>query len=32
MVTKAFVPVPTALRGREFTLEIPVIYSLEEVR
>ncbi|HEY2337586.1 MAG TPA: TonB family protein [Burkholderiales bacterium] len=32
MVTKAFVPVPAALRGREFTLEIPVIYSLEEVR
>ena len=32
MVTKAFVPVPPALRGREFALEIPVIYSLEEAR
>ena len=32
MVTKAFVPVPPALRGREFVLEIPVIYSLDEAR
>lgn len=30
LITKAFVPVPQALRGRDFALEIPVRYSLEE--
>jgi TonB family protein len=29
-VSKAFVPVPAALRGKEFALEIPVIYSLKD--
>ena len=29
-VTKAFVPVPPALRGREFTVDIPVIYNLKD--
>ncbi len=30
MITKAFVPVPPALRGREFALDIPVIFNLKE--
>jgi protein TonB len=30
MITKAFVPVPPALRGREFTIDIPVIFNLKE--
>jgi protein TonB len=29
-MTKAFVPVPTSLRGKEFTLEIPVIYNFKD--
>jgi protein TonB len=29
-LTKAFVPVPAALRGKEFAVEIPVIYSLKD--
>jgi protein TonB len=29
-ITKAFVPVPAALRGKEFAIEIPVIYSLKD--
>ncbi len=29
-LTKAFVPVPAALRGRQFAVEIPVIYSLKD--
>jgi len=29
-ITKAFVPVPPALRGRDFAMEIPVIYSLKD--
>jgi len=29
-VSKAFVPVPAALRGKEFSVEIPVIYSLKD--
>lgn len=29
-VSKAFVPVPAALRGKEFAVEIPVIYSLKD--
>ncbi len=31
-VTKAFVPVPPALRGREFAFEIPVIFNLKDAR
>jgi protein TonB len=29
-VTKAFVPVPPALRGKEFAFEIPVIFNLKD--
>lgn len=29
-LSKAFVPVPAALRGKEFAVEIPVIYSLKD--
>jgi len=29
-ISKAFVPVPPALRGKEFSLEIPVIYNLKD--
>jgi protein TonB len=29
-VTKAFVPVPPALRGKEFALDIPVIFNLKD--
>jgi protein TonB len=29
-ITKALVPVPPALRGRAFALEIPVIYNLND--
>lgn len=29
-MTKAFVPVPASLRGKEFTLEIPVMYNLKD--
>jgi protein TonB len=29
-LSKAFVPVPAALRGKEFTVVIPVIYSLKD--
>jgi protein TonB len=31
-VTKAFVPVPPALRGKEFAFEIPVIFNLKDSR
>jgi protein TonB len=31
-VTKAFVPVPPALRGKEFAFEIPVIFNLKDAR
>jgi protein TonB len=30
LITKAFVPVPPALRGKDFAFEIPVRYSLDE--
>jgi protein TonB len=30
LITKAFVPVPAALRGKDFAFEIPVRYSLDE--
>lgn len=29
-LSKAFVPVPAALRGKQFDIEIPVIYSLKD--
>ena len=29
-LSKTFVPVPAALRGKEFVIEIPVIYSLKD--
>jgi protein TonB len=29
-LSKAFVPVPAALRGKQFEIEIPVIYSLKD--
>jgi TonB family protein len=31
-VTKAFVPVPPALRGKEFAFDIPVIFNLKDAR
>jgi periplasmic protein TonB len=31
-LTKAFVPVPPALRGREFAVEIPVIFDVQDER
>jgi len=31
-VTKAFVPVPPALRGKEFSFEIPVLFNLKDAR
>jgi hypothetical protein len=30
--TQAFVPVPPALRGREFAVEIPVIFDVQDER
>jgi TonB family protein len=31
-LTRAFVPVPPALRGREFAVEIPVIFDVQDER
>lgn len=31
-VTKAFVPVPPALRGKEFAFDIPVLFNLKDAR